>query len=93
MDNEQATSVQQWEYWSGILWAHNTRKPKPGMEPMPKYSPMAMIPDLNAMGEEGWELVHMQPVVAGENQDVLMLDTMRTWTNAYLCVFKKPKRS
>ena len=51
-----------------------------------------MIPQLNALGEQGWELLHMQPVWAGDKRDLMITDTsgMRTWTSTYFCVFKRP---
>lgn len=87
---------ERWEYWTGFLWAYaDDEKAKrddwASGERLPKYSPQALIPDLDALGAQGWELVHMEPVVVGDNHDVLMLDTMRTWTNSYFCVFKRPR--
>ncbi|NPV66067.1 MAG: hypothetical protein HPY64_02840 [Anaerolineae bacterium] len=82
---------QQWEYWSGILWAEQKRKSKQNEEASPIYAPQHLIPELNALGAEGWELVHMQPVYAGDNHDVLAFASdVRLWTHAYFCVFKRP---
>jgi hypothetical protein len=83
-----------WEYWSGILWSESLRKPKEGEEQLARYSPQRLIPALDAMGDEGWELVHMEPVVVGNNEDVLLLDNTgnRAWTHAYFCVFKRPRQ-
>jgi hypothetical protein len=52
-----------------------------------------MIPQLDSLGEQGWELVHMQPAFVGSKADVLVADSSgtRTWTSAYFCVFKRPK--
>ncbi|NWF70082.1 MAG: hypothetical protein HXY40_13430 [Chloroflexi bacterium] len=61
---------------------------------IPRNTPESMIPRLDALGEDGWELVHMQPVYVGENADVLMHDSGsggRSWTSTYFCVFKRPK--
>ncbi|HEX2907569.1 MAG TPA: hypothetical protein VHO69_11945 [Phototrophicaceae bacterium] len=60
---------------------------------IPSFTPQAMIPQLDALGDQGWELVHMQPVRVGERADVLMTDTSsgRQWTSRYFCVFKRPK--
>lgn len=60
---------------------------------IPIYTPEAMIPRLNAYGEQGWELLTMQPVGAGHNADVLVQDGSgnRFWTNTYFCVFKRLK--
>ncbi len=81
-----------WEYWSGILDASVQRKTKDSYTaPAARYSPQHLIPQLNALGEEGWELVHMEPVYTGSNEDILIHDTMRNWTSAYFCVLKRPR--
>jgi hypothetical protein len=88
------TEPVRWEYWSGILDAEPWRKIKDDYEEtqLPRYSPQWLMPKLDSLGDEGWELVHMEPVVVGSNADVLMIDTMRTWTHSYFCVFKRPRR-
>ena len=50
------------------------------------------MPTLNDIGRKGWELVHMQPVFVGKNEDVLIHDSAgyTRWSNAYFCVFKRP---
>jgi hypothetical protein len=60
---------------------------------IPRNAPEAMIPQLNSLGERGWELVHMQPVIVGDNRDVMIFDPSgtRNWTSSYFCVFKRPK--
>jgi hypothetical protein len=61
---------------------------------IPRNTPESMIPRLDAYGDDGWELVHMQPVVVGNNADVLGADSGRgiaSWTSAYFCVFKRPE--
>ncbi len=79
------TEPVRWEYWSGILDAEPWRKIKDDYEEtqLPRYSPQWLMPKLDSLGDEGWELVHMEPVV---------IDTMRTWTHSYFCVFKRPRR-
>jgi hypothetical protein len=47
--------------------------------------------ELDALDNERWELVHMQPVYVGSNADVLIHSlSERMWSNAYFCVFKRP---
>lgn len=41
-------------------------------EGIPKYTPEALIPQLDALGDQGWELVHIKPVHRGDNADVLV---------------------
>lgn len=55
-----------------------------------RYSPESMIPELNALGEEGWEIVHMEPVArVGGKEDVLF--TEHQWSNTYFAVLKRRK--
>lgn len=56
----------------------------------PRYTPEAMMPELNELGDQGWELVHMEPVAnVGNKGDVLFEGNMRQWSNTYFCVFKR----
>lgn len=52
-----------------------------------------MIPELNEFGQDGWELVRMEPVGGvGKNGDVSFTrgyGTLTAWSNAYFCVFKR----
>lgn len=90
----------QWEYLTTFLKA-DARQEEDFLRGMrdwksgiPPYAPEALIPRLNALGEQGWELVHMEPVRVGDNHDVLVLDSgsgTRQWTSNYFCVFKRPK--
>jgi hypothetical protein len=90
---------QRWEYLTIFVEADAQREEdflrerwdwKAGIPP---YIPQSMIPQLDSLGDQGWELVHMQPVRAGNNGDVLIADTSsgRVWTGTYFCVFKRPK--
>lgn len=55
-----------------------------------RYSPEAMIPELNALGAEGWEIIHMEPVArVGGKEDVRMEDG--GWSNTYFAVLKRRK--
>jgi hypothetical protein len=95
--------MEQWEYWTGFLWANATddetrqylKNRWPNWQP-PKYAPQAMIPELNALGEKGWELVHMEPVRnVGKNHDILYSSggetVQKDWSNVYFCVLKRKK--
>ena len=90
--------IEKWEYWTGYLHASITnagvrdflRKTMPDWANPPKFTPEAMIPDLNMMGDQGWELVHMQPVVvAGSDGDIFFPAGAPAWSHAYFCVFKR----
>lgn len=98
--------MQKWEYLTRFVWANETNwKARESIEfynqehgasrsdfKPRKYSPQYMISILNNMGEQGWELLHMEPVGAvGNNHDVLFTGDARSWSNVYFCVFKRPK--
>ncbi len=61
----------------------------PAWDSPPKFAPQAMMPELNALGEDGWELVHMQPVWIGKNYDVHNYGYSYHYTNVYFCVMKR----
>jgi hypothetical protein len=93
---------EKWEYLTKFIWASIENEGAreylqgawPGWQPA-KYSPETMIPELNAYGDKGWELVHMEPVgAAGKNRDVGFIagEAIPRWSNVYFCVFKRKKR-
>ena len=96
--------MEQWEYLTEFHQAHvgnqgweeYSKNARPGSQ-LPKYAPETMIPGLNRRGEDGWELVHMEPVAAtGKNGDVGFgrgTPTMHIWSNTYFCVFKRRKQA
>jgi len=90
-------ATQQWQYRTVFLWADAERVQDYLRGFMtgdiPKYAPESLMPQLDALGDEGWELVHMQPVYVGKNADVLVHfgGVDRTWSNAYFCVFKRAR--
>ncbi len=61
---------------------------------VPRNTPEAFMPRLDAYGRDGWELMHIQPVIVGSNADVLVTDSgtgRAGWTSTYFCVFKRPQ--
>jgi hypothetical protein len=62
----------------------------PPQTPIPAFAIQAILPRLNGLGGQGWELVHMQPVRVGSNGDV---DVESGGTHVYLCSFKRRIRS
>ncbi len=91
---------QKWEYLSVFVAAEAEpvmdylEEIKSWKNGVPRNTPESMMPRLDAYGQEGWELVHMQPVLVGKNADVLATDSGRGtagWTNNYFCVFKRPE--
>jgi len=92
--------MQQWEYFTELVsaniknkgWEEYRRDNVPDFKPG-KCSPRTMIPHLNNVGEEGWELVHMQPIAGvGANDDVWFTGGSGSWSNAYFCAWKRPKQ-
>jgi hypothetical protein len=90
-----------WEYLTRFLFANADNdgameyylRNWPGEKPK-KYAPETMIPELNELGGQGWELVHMQPIGGvGKNRDVGFVagEAMPRWSNSYFCVFKRSK--
>ena len=57
----------------------------------PKYTPESLIPQLDALGRQGWELVAAQPVILGDDGDVTYAPVFAygQWTHKYLCFFKR----
>ncbi len=86
--------MQKWEYLTRFLEATKTDDSLTlSAEPhdLASYSPETMMPELDRLGAKGWELVNMQPVYVGRNDDVLLHEGggSRRWTNKYFCVFKR----
>ena len=90
-----------WEYLTRFFYANAENDGAmayylmnwPGQKPA-KYAPETMIPELDVLGEQGWEMVHMEPVGAvGKKGDVGFIagDAMARWSNSYFCVFKREK--
>ena len=85
--------AEKWEYHTTFLYADSEHRREflegrwPEWRP-PRYAAESMIPDLDQLGAEGWELVHMEPVCGvGKNGDVKF--TLGACSNAYFCVFKR----
>lgn len=56
----------------------------------PRYTPESMIPELNKLGDDGWELVHMEPVAGVGGKGDVRFESGK-WSNVYFCVFKRMK--
>jgi hypothetical protein len=58
----------------------------------PMYAVQSVVPRLNTLGAQGWELIEMRPATVGKNGDILIsAPDARFWTNVYLCSFKRRK--
>jgi hypothetical protein len=88
---------ERWEHLIVLLEANAEKQQTyleqkwPGRQ-FPPYTPQALIPRLDYYGDQGWELVAMQPVIMGDNGDILITTDFRHWSNQYLCTFKRRKR-
>ncbi|HEY7124695.1 MAG TPA: hypothetical protein VH540_12140 [Ktedonobacterales bacterium] len=64
----------------------------PGTQ-FPKYAAQALMPKLDMLGAQGWELVSCEPVIVGMNGDIQIGNaSMNHWTALYLCIFKRPRQ-
>jgi hypothetical protein len=89
--------MEKWEYLTCFLEARvKTKETKEFLEKRfnqkrpARYAPESMIPELNKLGDEGWELVHMEPVAAVGGKGDVRFDNGR-WSNHYFCVLKRRK--
>ncbi len=91
--------MQRWEYLTVILEANADREAdflmqyRDWKDPMPEFTVEALMPRLNALGEQGWEMVSLTPRLVGNRGDILVADNSnsRAWTSKYLGVFKRLK--
>jgi len=88
--------MEKWEYQTRFFEANATDKQIKSFvensfnKKAKRHSPEAMIPELNALGAEGWEIIHMEPVArVGGKEDVRMADG--GWSNTYFAVLKRRK--
>ena len=87
-----------WEYYTTIESAdiYNTapagyiEKHWPDHKPK-RLDPSNLIPRLNEWGQEGWELVHMQPIWSQTVRGALVVTSdWEVGAKLYFCVFKRP---
>ncbi len=91
--------MERWEYLSKFIKADVKsqgvaeffKSYRPNWKNPPQYTPEAMMPELDDLGNQGWELVHMEPVArVGRKGDVLFTGSGE-WSNTYFCVLKRRK--
>jgi hypothetical protein len=89
--------MQSWEYHVTLLYADAEKQRAYLYQRWPNYrpdknAPEALIPALNDMGAGGWEVISIQPVLAGKNSDILIHSGTdpNHWSAWYLCAFKRP---
>lgn len=87
--------MQKWEYHTAIFEANIEVSPVPLHDDIPiehyaPHTPYSLIPQLNRLGDKGWELVSLQPVVVGKKGDVLTPSSSGgRWATNYLGTFKR----
>ena len=95
---ESGSNYEKWEYYTQFVEADASvaadylNQKYPGVA-FRKFAIQAILPQLNQLGEQGWELIHMEPAQVGNNGDVGLWGETRTWTHSYFCVFKRRKRA
>ena len=97
MSFAEASNYERWEYLTEVV--ESTTKDQadflsnryPGVV-LPRYAVAALMPRLNQLGEEGWELMHIEPVKVGTNGDVQITNPNTVFSPSYFCVFKRRKR-
>ena len=92
--------MERWEYLTKFIKA-DVKNPgvseffksyRPNWKNPPAYTPEAMMPELDDLGNQGWELVHMEPVAkVGSKGDVMVSGDSSYWSNTYFCVLKRRK--
>lgn len=98
----EARDAERWEYLTTVLTADaETAEARDYLQgrysgrSFPKYAPESLIPELNRLGNEGWELVSLEPVFVGKNGDLMMPTGQQLgpgttyYTRQYLGVFKR----
>lgn len=93
--------MQKWQYRVRIIHADAEKeeeylKQTYNWDNPPEYAPQAMEHTLNTWGDQGWELIHMEPIArVGKKQDIGFVTGGRfeatQWSNAYFCVFKRAR--
>jgi hypothetical protein len=91
------STVENWEY-TAVTWNASTgnegaieyiKKRWPKWTKIAKYSVESLIPGLNRLGKDGWELVHMESVWLDDDGAVIMARGAFGSTSAWFCVFKR----
>ncbi len=86
--------MEKWEYLSIFLEANAKDKQSKQYikdtfgKKAKRHSPESMIPELNKLGTDGWELIHMEPVPKLGGKEDFQFDPY-SWSNSYFCVFKR----
>jgi hypothetical protein len=87
--------IERWEYTMAVLnsetepYLQYFQQRWPQMQ-LSYNSPFALLPQLEVYGQQGWELVAVQPVILGNNGEVLISAQVGVHrATQYLCTFKR----
>lgn len=91
--------MEKWEYRTEFVFANienksimNYFKEKyPNWKNPSKFAPETMELYLNQQGEEGWEVISLEPVRIGKNSDVFFTGSYEGYSNVYFCAMKRRK--
>lgn len=89
--------MEQWEYLTQFLTANaKTREARAFIKQRfgkdaRAHSPESLIPQLDKLGAEGWELVHMEPIAKVGGKEDVRVNAANDWSSTYFCVFKRRK--
>jgi len=90
--------MEQWEYLPTYIEASAKKKEireflkeTLGIKRPKPFMVESLLPKLNEMGEQGWELVHMEPVAKIGRKGNVLLGAGHRWSSVYFCVFKRRK--
>ncbi len=90
--------MDRWEYRTAIIEADADDADTQGYmerywhdEKRPRYSPEALMPALDELGAQGWELVTLQPVLLGHDQEIDWNHVGRLFSHTYLAALKRRK--
>ena len=91
--------MEQWEYHTAIIWAHEDNpgareyvvRHRPG-EKVGKFSPVNLVPELDRLGKQGWELVTLQPIVMTADMAIMLSDSTPQASNVYFVAMKRRVR-
>ena len=89
--------MEKWEYRTEIIFANiDNKKVKqyiaqkyPSWKNPPKFTPETLEFHLNELGENGWEVIHMQPVAGMGNNGDVQHNATGIYSNAYFCILKR----
>ncbi len=85
--------TEKWEYLSAVLGAEIEDPDE--RKQWGRHHPKGLTSAFNRYGEQGWEIIHIEPVILGGPDNEVTLFAPSVWgasdTHYYLVVFKRRK--